>query len=185
MDLVVLVDSVVECPANNNLQLRKNKSIPLSIINYLQSIKKLLPNKLEKLSEEKPWNSIPIKEVIPINSKLSPMHTKFSPIQKKDNCTMNMEKKVYKTVVHQVELEDLEIFSASLEEEPKDQPVQEKLSQSLLKCKLLWMKFTTDVWRTLRLKGIETVSNAMERAESQFKNVRNVKAKEWFKNWSN
>lgn len=185
MDLVGLADSVVECPANNNLQLRKSKSIQLSIINCSQSIKKLLPNKSEKLSEEKPWNSIPIKEVIPINSKPSPMHTKFSPTQKKDNCTMSMERKASKTVVHREELADLETFSVSLEEEPKDQPVQERPSQSLLKSKLPLMKFTTDAWRMLKLKGIETVSNAMAKVERMFKNAQNVKDKEWSKNWSN
>jgi hypothetical protein len=33
-DLEVLVDSVEECPANNNHQLKKRKSIPPSIMNY-------------------------------------------------------------------------------------------------------------------------------------------------------
>lgn len=62
-------DLVEECPANNNHPLKRNKLTLLNIMNSLESKKKPLPNKSERLSEEKHLNSIPIKEVILINSK--------------------------------------------------------------------------------------------------------------------
>lgn len=77
MALVDLADSVEECRANNNLQPKRSKSIPLNIMNYSVLKKKLLPNKLEKLSERKPSNSIQTKVETLINSKKLPMLMKF------------------------------------------------------------------------------------------------------------
>lgn len=64
-------DSVEECPVNNNLPLKRNKSTQQNIMNSLESKKKPLLNKSEKLSEEKHSNNIPIKVAILINSKKS------------------------------------------------------------------------------------------------------------------
>lgn len=146
-DLEALADSEEECPVNNNLQLKRRKSIQPNIMNYLQSIKKLLQNKSEKLSEEKLSKNILTKEVILINSKKLHTHMKFLPILKKDNCTINMESKEYKMVDLQVELVASVISSASSEAEARDKEVPEKQSQSWLKSKLHWTKFIMDAWR--------------------------------------
>lgn len=135
MALVALVDSEAECQANNNLQPKRSKSIQLNIINYLELIKKLQQNKLEKLSEKKHSNNIPTKEAILINSKKLQMLIKLLQILKKDNCMINMESKVFKMEALLVELVVSVIFSAFSEGVVKDKKVQEKQSQSSFKLK--------------------------------------------------
>lgn len=140
-----LEDSVEECPANNNLQLNKNKSTQPHIMNFLELTRKPLLNKSERPSEKKPSNNILIKVEILINSSKSLTPMKSLPILKKDSFTTNMERKVFKMVDHLEEQEDLVIFSASLVEEVKERLVPEKPSQNLSKSKLHLTKFTMDV----------------------------------------
>lgn len=130
-----------ECPANNNRHRKKNKSTQLSIMNFSVSIKKPLPNKSEKPSEEKPLNNTPTKEVILINLKNSPMPIRLSPTLKKDNFMTSMESRESRMVAHPEAQEDLEIYLVVSLAEDEDKPGPKKLSLSLLKSKLPLMTF--------------------------------------------
>lgn len=69
---------------------------------------------------------------------------KFLLILKKDNFMTNMERKVFKMVVHLEEQEDLVISLVSSVEEVKERLVPEKPNQDLSKSKLHLTKFTMD-----------------------------------------
>ena len=97
-----------------------------------------------------------------------------------------MERKVSKVEAHLEEQADSVIFSVSLvEQEDRKNQVPEKPNQSLLKFKSLSIKFTMVVWKTLKLRDIETAKIAMVKEVKTFKNVQNVKVKVQFKNLSN
>ncbi len=171
------------CPVNNNHPSKKNKSTPQSTMNSLVSTKRPLPNKSEKLSEEKLWRNTLIKEATPINSKKSPTPIKLSPIPKRDNCMMNTVRKVFRTVVHLEVVEWETSLAAFSVEEAKEIPDPERPNLSLLKFKSHSMMCTLALWKMSTFKGTETVRNAMEKVVKMYKNVQNAKAREWFKSW--
>ena len=100
---------------------------------------------------------------------------------------MNMVNKVSRMVDHLEEVEWAMSSAASseAEEEVKEILGPEKPNQSSLKFKLHSMTFILEPWRKSKLKGTETVRNAMVREVKTYKNVQNVRDEELSKNWSN
>lgn len=96
---------------------------------------------------------------------------------KRDSSMISTVKKESRMVVLQVDLA-LVIYLKCLEEEEGSSLAQERESPDFLNLKLLFLKYTTELWKMSKLPEQEIASNAMEKEERTLKSVVNAKGEE-------
>lgn len=110
---------------------RRRRLIPTSIMSCLESTRRQLHSKSERLSGRRHSRSIPIRAEIQRNSKRYPERTRCSATQKKDNSMMIMDRKASRTEGLQVAQVALVVFSRCSEEEEESHQAPEKARPNL------------------------------------------------------